>query len=208
MNKLAEAGIYVLIALPDGDLYWSTHEYHKRMIDAFQKYSNTLGFYISMTDKSVSSINDVTWKKAELQYMKEHIASRSYRDIPVGYSLFHRQISGLVNFINCGNKSTSADFIIFDKSYDLSSECSDPSLLVTDALIEDYRGFDIPSLFDFGCTANSERNFEETQHIFSNKALEVFSGGMVYEWQDNWGEGYGLGKSFLVILPELKSNQL
>jgi hypothetical protein len=211
MNMFAEPGIHVFVNLPGrppnlGNVVYNgsnircpdynIYNYYAVVIDKFQKYSNTLGFYIYSGDQASSAYKDITWQKSIIRDMKEYIGNKGHRSIPFGCSVSNPQISGLPSFMNCGDKSTSADFILLVRSFDNEIECPDAESWVKDDMIEKYRGFDIPSLFGFGCWVNMTKFFGEVARIFKNKSLEVFSGGVADEWLGNSDGGVDTGKAF------------
>ena len=101
MRLLEDAGIYVILILNglnedtqyvDGVrvLPWDYTAYARffARIDAFRKFSNTLAFVIELTDMSDDTSHLTPNLKAAARDMKEYIASKKYRAIPVG-SLEH-----------------------------------------------------------------------------------------------------------------------
>lgn len=128
MTALANAGIYLALDV-------NTHSYSlNRMspgpsyndvylqnvfatIDAFAKYDNTLLFF-----SGNEVINDVPtsdcapYIKAVTRDMKQYIASRKYRSIPVGYSAAdvaeNRYQTAL--YMQCGASAERSDFFAFN----------------------------------------------------------------------------------------------
>jgi hypothetical protein len=97
MRKLQDAGIYAMVQLNGrerkgpfsvNDSWIRTWDYDyfshfEEIIDEFQRYPNTLGFYLYVDSGSGGPLGHL---KAAVQFMKERIRTRKYRAIPVGIS--------------------------------------------------------------------------------------------------------------------------
>jgi hypothetical protein len=96
MQKLRDAGIYVLFQLNgrvkeaytlNGIPYivWDYHYYDhfRAVVDEFQQYPNTLGFFFGIGRASSVWMPKT---KASLIYLKEYIRQKGYRAIPVGWT--------------------------------------------------------------------------------------------------------------------------
>jgi hypothetical protein len=97
MRLLEDAGIYVILVLNglnedtqvvDGArvLPWDYTTYGRFFgrIDDFRKFSNTLAFAFDLTDMSDEASQFTPKIKAAARDVKEYIANRKYRAIPVG----------------------------------------------------------------------------------------------------------------------------
>jgi 1,3-beta-glucanosyltransferase GAS1 len=195
MNILAEAGIYVLVALTTKtsniprtfyqgqnvvSLDYNTYDDWIAIIDEFQGYPNTLGFYFARSGLGLgaSRVSNMVLEKAFLRDMKEDIKEKGHRNVPIGFDIDHL----VANFMNCGDKSTSPDFIKLSVSYNFMNECPYANEEARNMMIEDYRGFDIPLFFDIACVVNLTENFGGVETNFSNMSLEVFFGVAVDGW--------------------------
>jgi 1,3-beta-glucanosyltransferase GAS1 len=208
MNILAKAGIYVLVALTTkspnipqtfykGQNFvsfdYNTYDDWIAIIDEFQGYPNTLGFYFGRSGLGLGTtrVSNLVLEKAFLRDMKEDIVKKGHRNVPIGFDIDRH----VANFMNCGDKSTSPDFIKIGIRYNFTNECPDDEEWAKTMMIEDYRGFDIPLFFDIACVVNLAKIFGGVETIFSNTSLEVYSGVAVDGWQDYWAAGAEFGKS-------------
>jgi 1,3-beta-glucanosyltransferase GAS1 len=101
MQKLRDAGIYVLIQLNgrvrkaytyNGIPYvtwdYRFYDHFRNVIDGFQQYPNTLGFFLG---SSRASSLWMPLAKTAVIYLKDYISQKGYRSIPVGF--MHQVIS-------------------------------------------------------------------------------------------------------------------
>ncbi|TVY64258.1 1,3-beta-glucanosyltransferase gel1 [Lachnellula suecica] len=203
MNALAAAGIYLILDT-DTPLYSLNRDDPKESynsvylqsvfatIDAFANYTNTLAFLSG--NEVINEVNNTDcapYVKAITRDMKQYIAARGYRSIPVGYSAADVDANQflMAEYMNCGTDDQRSDFYaINDYSW------CDPSSYTTSGwsqLIQNYTGYSIPLFMsEFGCITNT-RTFQEVAALYSTEMTSVFSGGLVYEYS-NEGNGYGL----------------
>ena len=204
MEQLAEAGIFVIVALngpspspfrPDGqyeasgtrDWGYKGHEHVQRIIDLYQSYPNTLGFTWYAGGPDPNSYQAV---KAVVVHMKEYIESRNYRKIPIGLrgTGFAAMESPLADFVNCGDKNSSVDFFA-ESSY----ECFNKVPFMQSQLIQKYSNYSIPSLLFYGCNAAEQHNFAEVQDIFGMNGTNVLSGAVFSNWYESWDNNIDRG---------------
>ncbi|KAF2199549.1 1,3-beta-glucanosyltransferase gel1 [Delitschia confertaspora ATCC 74209] len=205
MNALADAGIYLALdvntpkysinrAKPEvsyNDVYLQSIF---ATIDAFAKYDNTLLFFSGnevINDDATTSC--APYVKAVTRDMKQYIASRKYRQIPVGYSAADVDSNRfeMAQYMNCGTDDERSDFFAFNDY----SWCDPSSFEVSgwDKKVEKYKDYSIPLfLSEYGCNTNT-RKFEEVKSLYSTDMTGVYSGGLVYEYSEE-GSKYGLVK--------------
>merc|ERR1712000_216287 len=155
MKALDDAGIYLVLDVNNA------------------QYDNVAAFFSGNevindeedTDKAAPYVKAVT------RDMKNYMAQRGLRQVPVGYSAAdvseNRQQTA--DYFNCGSDDMRSDFFAFN----------------------DY-GLPI-FLSEWGCIKNRPREFEELGALMSDKMTGVYSGGLMYEYslEDN---DYGIVK--------------
>ena len=161
-------------------------------IDAFAGYSNLMLFFSAnevINDKN--NTNAAPYIKAVTRDMKQYIASRSERPIPVGYSSadIAENIENQALYFDCGTDDERADFFAFnDYSW---CDPSDFQKSGWDKKVETYKNYPVPLfLSEFGCITN-RRDWNEIAALYSDKMTSVYSGGIVYEYTVE-PNGYGL----------------
>lgn len=123
MAAFANAGIYLFLdldtfttAIDPAGAVWTTSQYNAfaAVMDAFHSYSNTLGFFVGNEVIAQSNqSNAAPYIKAAVRDMKAYRNSKSYRNIPVGYSAadIAELRPMLQNYLACGgNSSQTIDF--------------------------------------------------------------------------------------------------
>lgn len=128
MNTLADAGIYVILdannPLYSIDRYSAAKSYNAvylqsvfATIDAFAKYDNTLAFFSGneVVNDNVTSTPSARYVKAVTRDMRQYIANRGYRQVPVGYSAADvaQNRMQLAQYMNCGTDDERSDFFAF-----------------------------------------------------------------------------------------------
>lgn len=162
MEMLADAGIYLILDT-DNALYSlnrdSPEESYNSVylqdvfatIDKFAGYNNTMAFIagneVINTD---ANTNAAPYVKAVIRDMKEYIADRGLRSIPVGYAAadVDANVQDLGDYLNCGNDSLARTDFYAINDY---SWC-DPSSFSTsgwDTLVTNFTGYDRPILLVF-----------------------------------------------------------
>ncbi|KAH8778775.1 Glucanosyltransferase-domain-containing protein [Diaporthe sp. PMI_573] len=203
MSTLADAGIYLLVDLDTFDTYilptspwWNQTQYERftEVMDEFQKYDNTLGFFVgNEVIAQASQSLAATFIKASARDMKAYRNSKGYRTIPVGYSAadIAELRPMLQDFLTCGgNASDSVDFFALN-SYewcgDVDFDTSGYANLQAGAA-----NFPVPIFFsETGCNTVRPRTFEDQAAIFGEKMINDWSGSIVYEWIEETND-YGL----------------
>ncbi|KAF2114353.1 Glucanosyltransferase, partial [Lophiotrema nucula] len=211
MKAFSDAGIYVIIDMPTPlspnyyfnriDPQWTIdmRNAFSQVIDGFQKYDNTLGFFVGnevLTD--VNTSNTAPYVKAALADMKTYRDFMGYREIPIGYAAAEIQEVRLQqqNYFDCGNSSIAADFYAVNRY----SWCGDSSMEESgyDQLYDQADGYDIPTfLSETGCnTAEAgsrypNRSFTDQVAMLGRQMNDRFSGNIIYEWAQDINN-YGL----------------
>jgi hypothetical protein len=212
MRLLENAGIYVILILNglnedaqvvDGAtvLPWDYTTYSRffARIDAFHKFSNTLAFAFELTDISEE---DSTWTpkiKAAARDMKEYIANRKYRAIPVGSFEYDHMTTSFADYMRCGNSSDSVDFHGVKTIWTLNktSETQGPlqaeqtfrsrdprclnASIAEDRLVGQFKDYPIPTIILNGCEAKYNHTFDEVSTIYRNLS-NTFSGVIVEDY--------------------------
>ncbi|RLV90890.1 13-beta-glucanosyltransferase GAS4 [Spathaspora sp. JA1] len=209
MTMLATAGIYLVLdvnsPLPNHHLNryepWTTYnlmymENVFKIVEQFSYYNNTLGFIAGneVVNDPISASVSSPYIKAMIRDIKTYIEYNSPRQIPVGYSaaddLNYRM--SLASYLECANDNPreSVDF------YGVNSYqwCGEQTFYSSgyNILVTDYHGFTRPVFFsEYGCNEVLPRNFDEVQVLYTNDMIDVFSGGLVYEFTQE-PNNYGL----------------
>jgi hypothetical protein len=190
MRLFQEAGIYVLVILnmrnmnidiADGYPRWDYTYYDllTRLVDAFQGYSNTLGFAVDLNDPSVAGVEHISLEKTVLRDMKKYIQSKSYRNIPVGALGFSYNPASVSEYITCGSKESSADF------YGIKNLFRYHAPLPYYSISENYINSSIPLFFYFDSNLKKDQDYSQVQDIYAEPVTKVFSGGVLREWFRN-----------------------
>jgi 1,3-beta-glucanosyltransferase GAS5 len=128
MKALSDAGIYLALdvntpkySINRADPGPSYNDVYLQSIfatiDAFQKYDNTLLFFsANEVINSDNTTNTAPYVKAVTRDMRQYIASRGYRSIPVGYSAADVESNRLemAQYMNCGTDDERSDFFAFN----------------------------------------------------------------------------------------------
>ncbi|RCK59357.1 1,3-beta-glucanosyltransferase GAS4 [Candida viswanathii] len=209
MTMLARAGIYLFLdvnsPLPHHHLNryepWNTYTLYYvenvfRIVEQFAHYNNTLGFIAGneIVNDPISASVAAPYVKAVVRDIKTYIEYNAPRVIPVGYSaaddLNYRM--PLAQYLECADENTkeSVDF------YGINSYqwCGDQTFYSSgyNILVSDYKGFSKPIFFsEYGCNEVLPRNFDEVPVLYTNDMIDVFSGGLVYEYSQE-PNNYGL----------------
>ncbi|KAI5952051.1 GAS4 [Candida margitis] len=209
MTMLAAAGIYLVLdvnsPLPNHHLNryepWTTYnlfyfENVFKIVQQFSSYNNTLGFLAGneVINDPISASVAAPYIKAVVRDIKNYINIHSPRPIPVGYSAaddLNYRIS-LARYLECAdnNLMESVDF------YGVNSYqwCGDQTFYSSgyNILVNDYKGYSKPVFFsEYGCNEVLPRNFDEVPVLYTNDMIDVFNGGLVYEFTQE-ANNYGL----------------
>jgi len=161
-------------------------------IDAFADYNNLLLFFSgNEVINERNNTNAAPYIKAVTRDMKQYIANRKSRRIPVGYSAADvaENIEQQALYFNCGSDDARSDFFAFNDY----SWC-DPSSFTQsgwDKKVETYKNYSKPIfLSEFGCITN-RRDWGEIAALYSTQMTGVYSGGLAYEYTVE-PNGYGI----------------
>ncbi|CUM67148.1 uncharacterized protein PRCAT00004839001 [Priceomyces carsonii] len=202
MKALADAGIYVIADLSEpsesinrDDPEWNLDLYKRyaNVIDEFQTYNNTLGFFAGNEVTNNKSNTDASpFVKAAIRDMKKYIKSKKYRTIPVGYSTSDDATirAKLPEYFSCGSEEERADFFGLN-NYEW---CGDSSFSSSgyEERTEEYKNLTIPVFFsEYGCNEKKPRKFTDVPTIYGDKMTDVWSGGIVYMYFQEEND-YGL----------------
>jgi hypothetical protein len=165
-----------------------------RVMDAFAKYDNTLGFFIG--NEVIAKANEslaAPYIKAAARDLKAYRNKKNYRNIPVGYSA--ADISELrpmlQNYLVCGSNTSETIDMFGLNAYEWcgphTMESSGYSLLNTYA-----ESFNVPIFFsETGCNTNPPRDFQDQSSILGPDMADLWSGAIIYEWIQEQND-YGL----------------
>lgn len=226
MTELANAGIYLVVDVNNPkysiNRYSPSPSYNAvylqsvfATVEEFAQYSNTLAFFSGneVINEQSNSTLAAPYVKATTRDIKQYMASRKLRAIPVGYSA--ADVAGnrkqTADYFNCGSDDARSDFFAFNDY----SWCSPSSFTTSgwDQKVKNFTGYGLPIfLSEWGCITNPPRTFEELGALMNDEMTSVYSGGLVYEYSKE-GNGYGVvevsGSSTNVIeeddFPNLKS---
>lgn len=206
MNALADAGIYVIFDA-NNPLYSINRDdpepsynaaYLQSVfatIDAFAKYTNTLAFFSGneVVNDVVKSTISARFVKATTRDMRQYIAARGYRKIPVGYSAADvaQNRMQLSSYMNCGKDEERSDFFAFN---DYSWCNTDFVVSGWNQKVKSFADYGLPIfLSEYGCTS-AGRNFGEIGALMSPDMTPVYSGGLMFEYTMG-ANGYGIVKA-------------
>lgn len=209
MTMLASAGIYLVLDVnsPLANHHLNRYEpwtsynlfYFEnvfKIVQQFSFYNNTLGFLAGneVINDPISASVSAPYIKAVIRDTKNYININSPRPIPVGYSAaddLNYRIP-LAKYLECAdnNLMESVDF------YGVNSYqwCGDQTFYSSgyNILVNDYKGYSKPVFFsEYGCNEVLPRNFDEVPALYTNDMIDVFNGGLVYEFTQE-ANNYGL----------------
>jgi len=206
MKALDDAGIYLVLdvnnpqySINRADPHISYNAKYLQSVFAtvemFAQYDNVAAFFSGNevindeedTDKAAPYVKAVT------RDMKNYMAQRGLRQVPVGYSAAdvseNRQQTA--DYFNCGSDDMRSDFFAFN---DYSWCNSNFQTSGWDQKVKNFTDYGLPIfLSEWGCIKNRPREFEELGALMSDKMTGVYSGGLMYEYslEDN---DYGIVK--------------
>ncbi|KAK0728500.1 beta-glucanosyltransferase gel1 [Lasiosphaeria miniovina] len=205
MNALADAGIYAIIdannPLFSINRYDPVPSYNAMYlqsvfatVDEFIQYDNLLAFFSGneVINDNVTSTLSARYVKATTRDMRQYIANRGYRKVPVGYSAadVSQNRMQMAQYMNCGTDDERSDFFAFN---DYSWCNTNFQVSGWDQKVKNFTGYGLPIfLSEYGCTTNG-RDFGEVAALMNSEMTGVYSGGLMYEYalEDN---GFGIVK--------------
>ncbi|KAF3013217.1 hypothetical protein E8E14_005839 [Neopestalotiopsis sp. 37M] len=207
-----KAGMYMIIDVNsplvgeslNSELPWESYyaAYLNRtfaIVDNFKNYPNLLGFFSG--NEVISSVDQGStappYIRAVTRDLKNYIKNHADRTIPVGYSAADVRdvLEDSWNYFQCSIEGEEDDISRADMfALNSYSWCGESSFTESgyDQLVAMFKTTSVPVFYsEFGCNTPSPRVFTEIQSIYGSDFMDVFSGGVVYEFaqEDN---NYGL----------------
>ncbi|KUI73737.1 1,3-beta-glucanosyltransferase gel3 [Cytospora mali] len=203
MSTFSDAGIYLLVDLDTFATYllpndpgWSKTQYdaYAAVMDEFQKYDNTLGFFVgNEVIAQASQSLAAPYIKAAARDMKAYRDSKGYRQIPVGYSAadIAELRPMLQDFLTCSeDASDNIDFFSLN-SYEWCGDATYSTSGYTNLEAQAVK-FPVPIFFsETGCNVGGPRTFADQAAIFGDEMVNDWSGSIIYEWIQETND-YGL----------------
>jgi len=203
MSAFASAGIYLFVdldtfttAIDPVNTSWNQTQFdaYAKVMDAFQSYDNTLGFFIgneviALANQSLAA----PYVKAAARDLKAYRNSKGYRDIPVGYSAadIAELRPMLQDYLACGTNSSESIDMFGLNAYEW---CGNNNMQTSgyDTLNTYAENYNIPIFFsETGCNTVQPRTFEDQSAIFGPDMSPIWSGAIIYEWIEETNN-YGL----------------
>ncbi|TVY32862.1 1,3-beta-glucanosyltransferase [Lachnellula subtilissima] len=194
MKAFSEVGIYVWLDLDtfnttivETSPAWTQEQFFAfaAVMDVFQQYDNLAGFWIgNEVINTASGSPAAPFVKAAVADMKSYMATKKYRQIPIGYSA--ADIAALrpmlQNYLACGEDlKQSIDFFGLN-SYEWCGESTFESSGYAN-LQNLTHGYPVPIFFsETGCNMPTPRTFGDQAAIFGPYMLGTWSGSIIYEW--------------------------
>ncbi|KAK5661448.1 hypothetical protein OQA88_11349 [Cercophora sp. LCS_1] len=169
------------------------------IVEAFKNYPNTLAFFSGneVMNNEETGATVPPYARAMTRDLKNYVANHCDRKIPVGYSAADVRdiLWDSFQYFQCAAKGDKSDPSYADlfalNSY---SWCGESSYTESgfDQLTAGFKDSSVPVFFsEYGCNTPSPRIFTEVGAIYGNEMMEVFSGGVVYEYTQE-ANNYGL----------------
>ncbi|KAI5864458.1 glycolipid anchored surface protein [Durotheca rogersii] len=221
MTMLAEAGIYVFANLSSPDCGANRAalfkpytadllERYLRAVDSIAHYPNTLGLSVAHgAIGDFSCVNAAPVIRAIVRDVKRYLTLRTSSAMgagewgqrlqrgatPVGISCSDALslLKVQYDYFCAGSSDEAADFFAFNNfSWAGKSNLWDSGY---NRLIKMFSGSPVPVFISgYGAYLGLRRLFHETRAIYSPPMVDVFSGGIVYEFINHHNSGYGLVK--------------
>lgn len=194
---------------------WDSYNYDYlnrvfQVVEAFMNFPNTLGFFSGNEVINQDAVAQVpAYIRAVTRDIKNYISEHAPRPIPVGYSAadVDTMLMSTFNYLSCeiGDDTTSKIDFFGVNSY---SWCGDSTFTESgyNVDVEEFSNTTIPVFFsEYGCNEVLPRTFTEVPVIYGPQMSGVFSGGIVYEYNEEVND-YGLvnvnDNGTLSILPD------
>ena len=169
------------------------------VVEAFKNYPNTLAFFSGneVIDNVAAGATVPPYMRAVTRDLKNYISKHSDRPIPVGYSAADVRdvLFDTWRYLQCSLDGTANDLSHADlfalNSY---SWCGKSSFTESgyDKLVAGFTGSNVPIFYsEYGCNEVTPRPFDEVQSIYSSDMMDVFSGGILYEFSEE-PSNYGI----------------
>lgn len=199
MAAYALRGIYVLadLAEPNTSIDRAAPQWnvdllrrYTAVVDALHHYPNVLGFFAGNEVTTSTANTDASpFVKAAIRDVKQHIADKKYRAIPVGYATnddVDTRMS-VSQYFACDN--VKADFLGINM-YEWCGHSTFATLGYRQRTLE-YANFPMPLFFsEYGCNTVRPRPFTEVEVMYSSVMTGVWSGGIAYlyfEGENHYG---------------------
>ncbi|AOA63243.1 1,3-beta-glucanosyltransferase [Komagataella phaffii CBS 7435] len=205
MERLAEAGIYVILDLSNVDCSinrddpsWDLEimDCYTSVIDTMAPYDNVLGFFAgNEVNTDVANTYTMPFVKSSIRDIKSYIKRKNIRKIPVGYSSNDDSLTrnNLADYLVCGeNDLAKIDFFGINM-YEWCGYSSYATSGYKERTLE-MAGYPVPVfLSEFGCNLKRPRPFTEVEAIFNKPMTNVWSGAIMYMYFEERNE-YGVVK--------------
>ncbi|KAF9882002.1 beta-glucanosyltransferase GDM1 [Colletotrichum karsti] len=194
MKQLADAGIYLvadvnnpLYSINRADPHPSYNAVYLQSIFAtveeFAKYDNTLAFFSGneVIHDGANTTLTAPYVKAVTRDMKNYMASRGLRHVPVGYSAADVSDNRMqtAQYFNCGSDDARSDFFAFNDYSWCDTNFKEAGW---DVKVKNFTDYGLPIfLSEYGCITNG-RTFGEIEALMSDEMTSVYSGGLMYEY--------------------------
>ncbi|WYZ41536.1 hypothetical protein EsH8_V_000431 [Colletotrichum jinshuiense] len=202
MQQLADAGIYLVADVNNPQYSINRADPHPSYnavylqsvfatIEEFAQYDNTLAFFSGneVIHDDANTTLTAPYVKAVTRDMKNYMASRGLRHVPVGYSAADVSDNRMQSaaYFNCGSDDARSDFFAFNDYSWCTSSFKESGW---DVKVKNFTDYGLPIfLSEYGCIKN-KRNFGEMEALMSDEMTGVYSGGLMYEYSmeaNNYG---------------------
>ncbi|KAF7510136.1 hypothetical protein GJ744_007035 [Endocarpon pusillum] len=204
MQVFADAGIYLFVDMDSFQTYikldviaWNQNksDSFKQVMDEFQKYDNTAGFFVG--NEVLNGLSDspaAPYLLAAAADLKAYRDAKGYRPIPIGYSATDSAPLGslLQDYLACrSNVSERVDFFSLN-SYEWCGSQTSYATSGYMALQHSFEDYPAPIFFsETGCNTVPPRDFSDQTAIFGANMSGTWSGAIIYEWIQEMNH-YGL----------------
>ncbi|KII95663.1 carbohydrate-binding module family 43 protein [Plicaturopsis crispa FD-325 SS-3] len=202
MAALDAAGIYVVLdlATPSAAINTDSPSWDVSLmtsfistIEAFGSYSNVFGFNIG--NEVINTVTDdgaAPFIKAAVRDIKTYLSAHGYTQL-VGYTATDSPNSRAIlpYYLACEDTASSIDYW----GLNIYEWCGNSTFQTSgyQARTQELQNFGVPAFFsEFGCNAVTPRTFGDISTLFSSQMSDVWSGGIIYEYQEE-SNNFGLG---------------